>query len=783
MRYMMCATVVLCLLGLAGTAVAADDEGEGEGFDFDAWRRGGSGDRKVDRELIERSRDGFSDQAVQEAIKKGVQFLWSLRGGDGSWPGQRAQKYPTGTTALATYALLAAGESPREERMAQSLKWLSENASNMTYCLGLRCNVWYLANKETGNKYNKAFNEDLVKLVRVRDNGAYTYQVAEGGDSPRQGGGWDNSNSQYGVLGTWAGAMANKEIPTAYWKLIQKHWNTCQQSDGGWGYRNDHSTATMTAGGIATLYVCFDNLYADQFLKCNVPDRDDQRIKAGLKWIDENFNAAVRSFQGGLMGHGDLYYFLYGVERVGLASGFKYFGTQDWYKLGAMKLLGLQGGGGSWRGKYDALVSTSFALLFLVRGQHAIAINKLEHEGFDWNNRPRDIAGATRWMSDSLERTLNWQIISMKAPVEEWHDAPILYLSGSRDPNMSDAHVEKLRTYVHQGGTILSVTECNGRGFMYGIRKVYKKMLPDKTLKIVPRTHPMYRLHHPLYGRPTLYAIHNGIRPLVIHCDQDLPRSWQLQMRRTAPNDFRCAANVLMYVSDMLKLRPRGVSHWPGKPKSTPSRSVKLARVKYSGDWDPEPLAYERFRRLLIDRARANIEVTSPVEAADLGDCDAKVATMTGTRKFVLTSQESEGLKKFVEGGGMLVIDAAGGSKDFGESAELALRSLFGRRALRRLARIAPIYNLPGMKISEVKYRREARVSRGLRDELNLRGATLDDGRIAVLFSKEDLTGGLVGCEAYDCAGYVPESCFEIMRNAVFYADAASKGGLVTAGK
>ena len=775
MRKRLLTAVSVCIVSAFVAPAPAQDDGGGGGFDFEAWRRGGTGDKKLDKELTRRARDGFSDEAVKAAIQRGCDFLWNTRGGGGAWAGHGGNReYPTGPTALATYALLASGVSPREKRLAESLDWLSKNPSEKTYCLGLRCNAWYLANKETGNKYLKPFKEDLKKLLMYTQDGAYSYDVT------RTRGRFDNSNSQYGVLGTWAGAMADQEIPEAYWQLILKHWIDCQNSDGGWGYTRDGSTATMTAGGIATLFVCFDQLYADQFLRCNVSSHSDRPIRAGLKWMDENFGAAVGSFQGGLMGHGDLLYFLYGVERVGLASGFKYFGTQNWYKLGAMKLLQMQAGDGSWHGKYQPVVSTSFAILFLVRGQHAIAFNKLEHEGFDWNNRPRDLAGLTHWMSDTFERTLNWQIISIKAPVEEWHDAPILYISGALDPNMSDEQADRLRTFVWQGGTILSATECAGRGFSTGIRKLYERMLPDHKLKSVPQGHPLYSIHHNMYGRPAFLEIENGIRPLVIHTDTDLPKSWQLQMKKTAPNDFRCAANALMYVTDKLQLRPRGVSHWPLKPESTPARSIKLARVKYNGAWDPEPLAYERFRRLMIDRAQVNIEVVSPVEAAALGDSDARIATMTGTGKYVLTSEEAAGIQKFVENGGTLLVDAAGGSSEFGESAELMLRAMFGRRAVRALARTAPLFNLPNLKIAEVKYRRKARVDRGLQDEPNLRGVALGE-RIAVVFSKEDLTGGLVGYEAYNCLGYEPETCFALVRNAVLYADSAAAKAPVAA--
>ena len=715
----------------------------------------------------------FSDAAVAGAIRRAQEFLWSKQNAGGHWdPFGGNKKYQDGPTALATYALLASGVSATEPRMIKALDWLAAQKTEMTYCLGLRCNAWVLANRQTNNKYRPQLRQDVKLLLAGQRNGGYGYKcLPEDKTKPKvdKPGRWDNSNSQYGVLGVWAAVLANEEIPDAYWKLVLDHWKESQCSDGGWGYAASAkaSTATMTAGGLATLFVCFDNLLYAKFTKCKV-DFDFKQLDKGLDWMAGNFAKVVKGSGGGKIGIGDIYYFLYGIERVGLACGYKYFGSADWYKLGAERLLAARQPNGAWKGKWNnEVVSTALAMLFLVRGQHPVAFNKLEFKG-DWNNRPRDLAQLTRWQSGSFEQTLNWQVINLKVPVEQWHDAPILYISASDAPEFSEADLQKLRLYIHQGGMILSATECGGKGFREGIREVYKKILPGYEFLPVPANHPLYTVQYKLAGLPAFFMIHNGIRPLVLHTDQDLPKSWQIYGTALAKGDFEIASNLLMYVTDMGELRNRGVSHWPGQPTREATKTARIARVSYAGNWNPEPAAYQRFAMLLQQRTGVKIEI-EPVQAAAMGTRDAPIACLTGTVKIQLSDDQKQALKQYVSKGGLLLVDAAGGSMDFADAIEADLQGMFDVRTIPRLASENPLYKLKGNEIESFSYRRKAKLERDLKNQPDLRGIQTGN-RLGVIFSRQDITGGLLGIPMYDCAGYAPDTAYKIMRNAVLYS-------------
>ena len=83
-----------------------------------------------------------------------------------------------------------------------------------------------------------------------------------------------------------------------------------------------------------------------------------------------------------------------------------------------------------------------------------------------WNQRPRDVANVARWTGRQIERELNWQIVNLDAPVDDLHDAPILYIAGNQKLDFSDEQEAKLKQFVEQGGLILGNADCGSANFV-----------------------------------------------------------------------------------------------------------------------------------------------------------------------------------------------------------------------------------------------------------------------------------------------------------------------------
>jgi len=761
----------------------------------------------------------FSPDAVNKAIKNGVEYLKKAQGADGSWPAHDAQ-YLVGPTAIATYALLEENNLIKviDPQMKKALDWLAKrqvpgrlagalaagkgapppvsaaNYCHKTYELGLRANAFLAAMKRSGmsnSPYKLFLRSDVRMLILSTAEGRYDYDCFGDGGSGK--GRWDNSNSQYGVLGVWAGVQADEEVPREYWYKVLTHWLGCQASDGGWGYNNQDATATMTTAGLASMFLCYDNLLYDGFVKCDQGEKVQavlRPLNKGLDWMDKNFGSIAQG--GGPW----WYYLLYGVERVGLASGYKYFGKADWYKLGAERLLRTQGADGSWQGGVGPVVDTAYALLFLIRGRHAVLFNKLEYDG-DWNDRPRDMAKLTQWIGKEFEETtVNWQIINLKVKPEEWLDAPILYISGSIAPKFTDEQIAAIRRYVNMGGTILSCTECDGKGFREGIRAVYAKMFPKYKLEPVPQDHKFFSINFKLDNKTGtlqgLEMIHNGARPLVVHTDQDMPRSWQLMLSKTDKPSFEGPANIALYLTDgavaKKALADRGATTWPQDPNYEPATQVNVARLAYNttggkeGNCDPEPLAWERFSRIMAQKYRTKVVVSELMPISKLSESGADVAVLCGTDRITASDQEIKALQAFVAGGGLLYMEAVGGAwaarnaAAFAESGEALAsqvatglpESVAGNKRLRRLTLDSPMFTQKNFVIDSVRFRKFSHQIIDKSDQRPLlRGVLNGKNMPVILFTNEDITGGLVGYACSEVHGYTPQSAFDLMRNIV----------------
>ncbi|MHC4252088.1 MAG: DUF4159 domain-containing protein [Planctomycetota bacterium] len=719
---------------------------------------------------------------IRRAVDDAVSFLRANQRSDGSI-GSYANG---GSTALAALAILAAGGSPAsDESLRKALDWLAKLDVDNTYVRAVRANVWEYALRKV--PYDEGIREALridyewlMKALGKKTGWRYNMSSRD----------WDNSCTQYGVLGLWAAARAGMDPGDDFWRKMSKHFRTYQNTDGGWGYTaRSRSSPNMATAGLASMFLVFDMHHGRSFYSAENPRTFTSgkaaevlaSIERGMEWLGKS------------EGNKDDGYYLYGIERTGVASGRKYIGGEDWFRRGAQAVLTRQGRQGEimMAGHGDAVVKTSFCTLFLVYGGAPVAFNKLEHgRGHDWNLNPRDVANLTKHLWSAYERPLNWHSVSMDAPASEF-EAPILFLSGSEAVSFGEEDALKLREYVERGGTILAEPTDRSEAFKMSMRALVRLMFPEKDypsyeLAPLPADHGVYTVvRQDWESRPRLLGVSDGSRTFFMLSEEYMSADWQ--MNRTESDAFKLAMNLLFYATDLGAIEGKFATVVPDTEAAEDrKRVVTVARVKFQGtdaaplDWDAGKMSWKGAAPYVKHVTGYRMEERPPVDPGTdaLGNFRGiHVLHMTGRRELRLSEPQRRALKQYVEDGGCLLVDAHAGSPEFAASARRELERTFGKLAplaadsvlaSGRFLGGADLTRNVSLKLSARRLLRE----RGLAPRgQKLKVATVG-GRPAVVFSEFDRSVALAGIESFRAVGYKPRSACQIAANVLAYVAA-----------
>ena len=293
-------------------------------------------------------------------------------------------------------------------------------------------------------------------------------------------------------------------------------------------------------------------------------------MQAGLDWLSRNFTV------GQNLGNGQQwrFYYLYGLERAGRLAGVRFFGANDWYRLGAEQLVADQDKlAGYWQGALmegNKILATSFAVLFLAKGRAPVLINKLRHLPIDdWNHDPDDVRNIVSTVSRDWKNLLTWQVVDPSiATLPELLQAPIVFFNGHRAPEFDPVARRNLRDYVEQGGFVFADACCGDKEFDQGFRRLMKEIFPEPELQLHPLSpeHPVWRARHLLDpGSHPLWGIERGRRTVVIYSPTDLSCYWNQSEHSPANPAVIRAVKVGQNVIDYATGRelPAGQAHRP----------------------------------------------------------------------------------------------------------------------------------------------------------------------------------------------------------------------------
>jgi len=772
----------------------------------------------------------LNPEDVLNSIESGKKFLINAQQKDGSWS-LDGNNFQIGVTSLALLALLNSGMTADDPAISNGLNFLRSGPAtrglaepSMTYEISLM--IMALAAAKDGKRdltiiaqlADKLENGQLINPKNKNNFGSWTYKV----NTPGNAFSGDRSNGQYAILGLRDAAHAGIEIKEQTWEWAREHWLSAQNNDGGWGYsgRSDKSTGSMTVAGIATLVITSsmlrdgDEFEADGVTPRCCPKKDkEDAIEQGIRWMENHFNVRSNPASGNW-----LLYYLYGLERAGRLSGRRFFGEHDWYREGVKFLIDHQiKRTGAWQGtgsvETHPVVGTSFALLFLSKGLAPVLINKLKFGprnpnqanhtlSNNWNRHQYDIRNLTDHVSSlpKWPNLLTWQEIDIRkvvenGSVEDLMQAPILYLSGTDELQLTDAEIQMLKNYIAQGGFIFAVNNCNGIGFHTDIQELVKRIYPtgEARLKRLTAEHPVYRSEYLLDADTVeLHGVDFGCRTAIMYSPDDLSCMWDKwarhhpakrtnRMKLMITKAMRVGVNVVAYATgrELLdKLQISDMTSLEGEQDKIERGFLQIAKIRHTGGWDAAPQA---LKNLLLALNRT-VGMAASTKVRNLPMIDPNLfkypmVYMHGRNVFQMSDQEAKQLRTYLERGGVMFADACCGASQFDESFRRFLAKVFPNKKLTRIPVTHEMFSEKmGHNIRRVK--RRSLDSAGANVELNpvvrevepfLEGIEIS-GRYAIIYSKYDISCALERQASVACSGYLAEDALKIALNVVLYA-------------
>jgi hypothetical protein len=384
--------------------------------------------------VVHENQDAAFRAGVAAALKRGTEHLRArLRDLDraelAAQPADGENSFHGGRLALGLLALIKGGVPRDDAVLGRGLAALRERALIDTYSLGnalMALEALHAPGNELADLRHGVIDRPRQRSLPPADlelARRWTGRLLQNVDTRvdpevllrfnyTRGERYDNSVTQYGLLGLYSAHLCGIALPATVWEAAVNHLLAAQgegrprfeldlvdyrtlarlQSEpdvrrtasrlpvrpAGWNYDDPREGGeyrpvwgSMTCAGVAGLAICQAALLDQPGQKRFKLQADATAARnAGFGWLAQNLSFRVHP--GAIVRqHQWLYYYLYGLERAALLSGVALLQDRDWYFEGALMLVLAQQQNGSWPSELHGdheIERDAMAILFLKQG-------------------------------------------------------------------------------------------------------------------------------------------------------------------------------------------------------------------------------------------------------------------------------------------------------------------------------------------------------------------------------------------------------------------------------
>ncbi|MDA0833485.1 MAG: DUF4159 domain-containing protein [Planctomycetota bacterium] len=408
-----------------------------------------------------------------------------------------------------------------------------------------------------------------------------------------------------------------------------------------------------------------------------------------------------------------------------------------------------------------------------------------------WKSFPNDGYYLMASVNSRLEDGNNYQYATKPLASEGFDpiDIPLLFMAGDYDFTFSPEEVDNLRKFLSEGGTILFNAARGRDEFSQAVVREMRKVFPEKRFMRAPQDHPLFNARYRVpkvmtlvngiqfQQPPEIYTLDIGTRAAAILAPIGMGAAWSSEpyhpqgKHLVGESAVRLGVNLVSYVLGATEYGRFLAQEFPVYDgRTAPGDVFRFGLLAYNGSWDVNPSLQNSVLQGLSENTGLDVDYAPVAVALDdpeLGDYP--LVFMTGHYDFQLTGEEADGLKAYLERGGMIVATAAAGLQPFDIGFRRELQKALPEGELIKLPATHPLFLGGWNPIERVEYTPTA-----LRDDPTLEypefyGVFLD-GRLAVLYTPFDLMSGVNHESNAYAKGVSADDATRIVINAITYA-------------
>ena len=407
----------------------------------------------------------------------------------------------------------------------------------------------------------------------------------------------------------------------------------------------------------------------------------------------------------------------------------------------------------------------------------------------DWNLCPGDLQQLLRRATDKLGVAYASDALSLSSFDGDPAKLPLLVFSGVRTIKFSSQELELLRRYVLRGGMIVADSIAGSPYFYDSFRAAMEKAFPELSFRTIPTDHPIYHMVTDVESvnfpknlkssEPLLDGLYVHSRIGVLLSKYGLGCGWDGHEVPLLPQAVyydvasanKIGLNLIAYAIGYARIGREEAKPeiYGALDEKHPTDEFVFAQLKHDGAWNVHSGGATQLLEAIKKETSLRVSLKRvPVLPGREDLSSFTFLYLTGLDDFTWDASAVAALKKFLDGGGTLLINNGLGLQTFDLAVRRELKKVLPNAVLAPLPASHPIFSNVN-KLTEAHYSTAvAAVKPDLKGPA-LEGITLN-GDLKVIYSPFDLEAGWQGLDFPLAKSYAPESAVPLGVNIVMYA-------------